>query len=302
MDIHVLDNIEPWEWPANAAEIIVHALRDPTTSEHDRALAAYLAGEFVVINDELADELIKIIEDPDAPPHVRSRAAIACGPALEHTSTFEWDDPDDILISEETFDRMCKSLRELYMDATAPKEVRRRALEGAVRAPENWQRDAIRAAYALDDPEWKLTAVFGMIYVRGFKKEILESLENSDKQIRFEAVRAAGANEVKEAWPHIARVLQHGAGDKDLLLECLEAAPHVASKDDIELIAEHTHSSDDEIAETASEALAMLTMSEDADWELDEDLQWDEDADEEFEGEEDWDEEGLDEEEDEEQF
>lgn len=300
MDIHVLDNLESWEWPANAAEIILHALQDPTTSEHDRALAAYLAGDFVVINDELAAELIKILSDPEAPTHIKARAAIACGPALEHCDTFEWDDPDDILISQETFHIMRQTLHDVYLDATAPKEVRRRALEGAVRAPQDWQKDAIRAAYALDDPEWKLTAVFGMTYLRGFNEEIVQSLENTDKPIQIEAVRAAGSNEIEDAWPFIASVLKNRTPDRDLLLECLEAAPSVNPADAEELIVAYIRSPDEEIAETASEALAMLSISEDADWDLDEDLEWEADLDEDLQDEdlqdEDWEDEEFEEE------
>lgn len=43
-----------------------------------------------------------------------------------------------------------------------PKEVRRRVLEGSVRAPQDWHKDAITEAYAGNDELWKLTAVFAM--------------------------------------------------------------------------------------------------------------------------------------------
>jgi hypothetical protein len=56
------------------------------------------------------------------------------------------------------------------MDASVPTDVRRRILEASVRAPQDWHRDAIRAAYASDDDVWRLTAVFCMRSVRGFER------------------------------------------------------------------------------------------------------------------------------------
>lgn len=75
-------------------------------------------------------------------------------------------------ISERTFRRIEKSLRELYMDAQIPWEVRRRILEASVRAPQDWHESAVRSAYASGDDASKLTAVFCMRFVRGFDEQI----------------------------------------------------------------------------------------------------------------------------------
>ena len=78
------------------------------------------------------------------------------------------------------------------MDASAPKDVRRRALEGSVRGPQTWHRDAIRAAFASADDAWKLTAVFCMRFVMGFDDQALEALNSTNPAIHYEAVVAAG--------------------------------------------------------------------------------------------------------------
>src|ERR1035438_7783433 len=95
------------------------------------------------------------------------------------------------------------SLRKLYQDESLPKELRRRILEGAVRAPEPWHQDAIRTAYQSGDSDWMVTAVFAMRYVRGFDDQILESLKSADEDIHYEAVVAAGNWSLDAAWPHV---------------------------------------------------------------------------------------------------
>jgi hypothetical protein len=284
MDIHDLECTEPWEWPADAASEILRVLRDRGATEEDRALAASLAGDFVVINDELAGELMAVVKDPRAPVEVRARAAVAFGPALEHSDSCDWSDDDDILVSEEVFNRMRRTLREVYQDPNIPKEVRRRALEGAVRAPEDWQKEAIRAAYASDDTEWKITAIFGMGCVPGFDAEILDALDSPIPEVEFEAVRAAGSREMTDAWPHVARLLSGGAQNKELLLAAIEAAPYIGCGESLELLGHLRISKDEEIAEAADDAFSTAatlrqTFDGDGDWEGDDDEECEDDGD-----------------------
>jgi hypothetical protein len=278
MDIHDLECTEPWEWPADASTEILRVLRDRAASEEDRALAASLAGDFVVVNDELAEELMAVVRDPAAPPEVRARAAVAFGPALEHSDSCDWSDDDDIVVSQGVFDRMRQTLHEVYDDTTAPKEVRRRALEGAVRAPDDWQIEAIRTAYASDDPEWKLTAIFGMGYVDGFDEQILDALHSPVAKIKFEAVQAAGTCEVAAAWPYIAHLLDGGTRDKELLLAAIDAAPCIERAESLELLGKLTLSADNEIAEAAAEAMGMAAALSES---LDEEEGWEEGEDDE---------------------
>jgi hypothetical protein len=146
----------------------------------------------------------------------------------------------------------------VYEEPTGPTLVRRRALEAAVRAPDDWQLEAIRQAYASDDKEWRLTAVFAMKYVRGLDSEILEALKkNEDEEIFFHAVEAAGANELQEAWPRIAQVLSDPKTDKTLLLAAIEAAGNYDLQLTRDLLLPLSDSQDEEISEAASEAMSM---------------------------------------------
>src|SRR5262250_1002043 len=83
-------------------------------------------------------------------------------------------------------------------------------------APQDWHKDAIRAAYETKSDAWIITAVFCMQFVRGFDAQILEALKSSNPEIHFEAVRAAGGAEVDAAWPHIVELATSTKIDKEL--------------------------------------------------------------------------------------
>jgi HEAT repeat protein len=258
-----IQELPPWEWPPETRQTFLKALADRNTSASDRIIAARLAGDMVVIDADLAQLLAGIACDADEPADLRANAAIALGPVLEHTNTFEFDDPDEVYISPAIYQHLRDSLREIYLDAAGPKLVRRRALEAAVRAPEEWQKGAIAQAWNSKDPEWVLTAVFCMRFVEGFDKQILEALNNRDPDIHRHAIEAAGENGVEAAWPHIAKLLENRRTDRDLLLAAIEAAGVLRAEDAFDLLDRFTESEDEEIAEAAQEAIDMADVIED---------------------------------------
>jgi len=257
MDVKALRDIPPWEWPAGAGKIFLDILRGGQAAEADRLLAAELAGDFTVINDELADALLSILRSDDEPEKLRGQAAISLGPVLEHADMDGFEEADDVPIAKRTFHRIQESLRKLYMDAGVPKYVRRRILEGSVRAPQKWHGEAVRAAYGSDDEAWRLTAVFCMRFVRGFDAQILEALESRNADVHYEAVCAAGAWGVHAAWPHIAALVTSGETDKPLLLAAIEALPSIRPREAAKILDDLTDSDDEDIVEAVSEAMVM---------------------------------------------
>jgi hypothetical protein len=257
MDLTTLKDTPPWEWPENAGEIFLETLNDDRADESERLLAAELAGDFTVINDELADVLLSILGNGDESEKLRGKAAISLGPALEYADTDGFDDPDYIPISEQTFRTIQETLQKLYTDAGIPKEVRRRILEASVRAPQDWHQDAIRDAYSSSDEDWKLTAVFCMQFVRGFDDQILESLESNNPDIHYEAVCAAGAWEVDGAWSHIVALLTSEETEKSVLLAAIEAVAGIRPQEAGAILVDLIDSDDEDVVEAAYEAMAL---------------------------------------------
>jgi hypothetical protein len=273
MDLKILKEIPPWDWPEGTSKMFLDILRDNQADETDRLLAAELAGDFTVINDELADILLSILKNGNESEKLRGKAVISLGPVLEHADAVtDWsEDPDDEPISEGTFRSIQVSLRTLYLDAEVPKEVRRRILEASVRATQDWHQGAIRAAYASDDEDWKLTAVFSMRWVRGFDQQILEALESDNEEIQYEAVCAAGNWEIDAAWSHAARLVRSEETDKALVLAAIDAVASIRPEEAGIVLADLSDSDDEDIAEAALEALAMAEGISDEAFDEDED-------------------------------
>lgn len=275
MDLRTLLDTPPWDWPRDAGKVLQKILTNPRAQAADRIIAADLAGDLVVINDELAYALMAIVGNADEAPELRAKAAISFGPALEVADTEEFDDPDAVPISEDTYHTIQELLQRLYLDQNIPKEVRRRILEASVRSPEPWHASAILAAYSSGDREWILTAVFAMRYVHEFDGQILEALKSSDPEIHYEAVKAAGEWELDAAWSHVVALVNDPGTPKDLLLAAIEAVGSICPAEAPGILMDLADSDDEEIAEAAGDAIAMAEAGADEDFE--EDLEEDED-------------------------
>jgi hypothetical protein len=252
--------LAPWDWPDNAKDIILRAL-DAGSSEQRAALK--LAGNTVVVDDELAERLLALVTS-DADEAVRGEAAIALGPALEDFDTTDGDDAygDGPALSEQQFRAIGAALRRIHDDPAASKLVRRRALEASIRAPAEWHEAAIVAAYQSDDPDWRLTAVFAMGFVPGFEREIVEALGSGSQDLVLQGVDAASRQGVAEAGETVLRFARSSKGNRDLRLAAVGALANIEVDGRRDLLIEISHSRDQELAEVASEALAEIDLSE----------------------------------------
>ncbi len=266
MDLKILQDIPPWEWPENTAEMLLGILDDDHAEVSDRVLAADLAGDYTVLSDRIAEALLAIVRRGDQTDELRSMAAISLGPALEDGDTFGFDDPDEVAISERVFHAIRQSLRKLFADADVPEGVRRSVLEASVRAPLDWHQHAVRSAYADDDEVWRLTAVFCMRFIGGFDDEIVEALESNHPDIHYQAIRAAGNWGVDAAWPHIAALATAARTDKPLLLAAIDAVAGIRPQEASAVLADLVDSDDEDIVEAAFEALAMAEGLPDDDY------------------------------------
>jgi hypothetical protein len=263
MDLKTLQDTPPWEWPGDAGKRFQKILIDDRANESDRLIAADLAGDLIVMNDELADSLMAIVRNPDEPEGLRAQAAISLGPVLEQADTDGFEDPDDVPITERTFRNIRNLLQKIYFDKTTPKEVRRRILEASVRAAESWHQNAIKAAYSSGDKDWMLTAVFSMRWVRGFDDQILEALKSADPEIHYEAVEAAGNWGLAAAWSHVVALVDDAGTPKPLLLAAIAAVATIRPAEARRILADLADSDDEEIAEAAQDAIGIAEAGRD---------------------------------------
>jgi hypothetical protein len=270
MKLQTINTMGSWEWPPETGALVRETLADPQAAAADRLLAAKMAGNIEVLNDDLAQTLLTIAGNTAEPEELRCQAALALGPVLELYDLEYFDDPEETFLAAETFRTIQGALKAIYDDESAPELLRRRVLETAVRAPLPWHTDAIRAAYASTNEEWQLTAVFCMMYVNGFAAEILQALTSRDPLISYEAVHAAGNWGLKEAWPHIAPLLSLRNTDKALLIAAIDAAAGIAVPEANGLLTDLLDSDDDDTIDAVNEALAMIEAEQFADADADE--------------------------------
>jgi hypothetical protein len=117
MDLKTLYDTPPWELPEGTDKILLGILRDDRTDQSDRLLAAELAGDSTVANDELVDVLLSILRNGNAPENLRGQAAISLGPALEYADIDGFEEPGAAPITEQTFRKIKETLHKLYADA-----------------------------------------------------------------------------------------------------------------------------------------------------------------------------------------
>jgi hypothetical protein len=287
VNLEKLNDLPSWEWPEDAAATILDTLKNGSASEKDRLLAAELAGDLVILNEEIADRLLNVIYSKDESDELRSKAAISLGAGLEEAEYADYDDPDDDPAFSKSFlKKIQQSLHKLYSDPGAPMEVRRHVLESSVRNPQSWHADAIRTAYAAKEAKWKLTAVFCMGFVKGFDAQILDALKSTDPEIHYHAVEAAGNWELDAAWPHIVKLVTSEETDKPLRIAAIMAAASIRPHES-EIIEPLADSYDEDIAEAAMDALSEAGLAEywdsedDSDDDLDYDFEDEEDEDDE---------------------
>jgi hypothetical protein len=257
MDIKILQELPPWEWPAESDQLLLGIVSNRSGDPLERLVASELAGDYSVLNDDLAKALLKIVLDDEEALDLRSTAVISLGPALEHADMMEFEDENDILITQEMFSEILEHLQQLFHRKDLPQELRRRVLEAAVRAPRPWHHEALQSAYAGDDPDWRHTAVFCMGYIGGFDQQILQSLQSSDPLIHFHAVCAAGNWEIEEAFAHVARLVRSDETEKELRIAAIGAAAAIRPEEASVLLGDLIDSDDEDIAEAVLEALAM---------------------------------------------
>jgi hypothetical protein len=246
-----------WDWPEQAALLIKQQLRNDDLTEQLEAVE--LAGDLVVMDDEMAGLLVGIIQGGGS-AEVRGRAAIALGPALEEAFEVGFDDELDAefdarVVSESRIVEIRRVLESVYRDADQPDVVRRMCLEASVRAPQDWHNAAVAAAYQSSDKSWKMTALFCMGRVSGFEANIVKSLQSDDIDLVVEAVRSAGLAEVGAAGPTVLDLAAAETQAPRVRYAAVEALALLETPGSDELLVALTESDDEVLSELAFEAL-----------------------------------------------
>ncbi len=257
MDLQRLIETPPWEWAKGTDEIVIDLIADPQADNSDRVLAAEIAGELAIMNNKIPERLLALLQQDDGPDELRGLIALALGPTLEYADEMGFDEPDDIQISEELFQKIQDVLHQLYTNKKTSENLRKDVFHASAHAPQDWHPEAISTAWQSDDPDWKLEALFMMGLIGGFDEEIIEGLKSDNPDIHFQAIAAAGHRGLEAAWSHISELVSKNNRDKELLLISIMASAGIRPHETAPGLGDLLKSDDEEIAEAAHEAMAM---------------------------------------------
>ncbi len=257
-----LEEFEDWQWPPHAGRLIKEALANSEAPLPDRLSAVKLGGSLVVFDDEMCDLLLAVLEERKNPEQLRASAAISLGPALATADDMNFGEFGETPLDNERYEIVQTVLHQLVDNQEEPTILRRRALEASIRSPEDWHAGSIAWAYQQDEPEWKVTAIFAMGWVRGFRKEILESLTHPNPEVSREAVRAASNWGFNEALKPLRDIAFSTRATRDERLAAIEGAANIASPEALEMLRELMEDDDEEISEVAHFALQEATLFE----------------------------------------
>ncbi len=195
----------------------------------------------------------------DADTEVRAAAATGLGKYMFLAEMEELD--------EEPAERVREALLATIRSKTEDELVRRRAIEAISFLDGDEVRAIIENAYNDPSEEMQASAVFAMgrnldPYWSG---TVLLELQNANPRIRQQAAWASGELELKQAVPLLVPLLDDK--DRDVLLNTVHALGQIGgpvAQRALELVAD---SDDEELAETATDALdELIFQSGDADW------------------------------------
>jgi HEAT repeat protein len=241
-----------WELPPESRAVLEESLRSPDPAVRREAVEMLAQS----IDDGLATLALEIARrDPEE--EIRAAAASALAPALAASA-----DPSDSAryppLSERGVEAVRQGLRQLYFDSASPKELRRRALEAAVQAPETWQVGAVRSAWASDDPEWRASAVFCMVRLPDFVSELQDALRDRAPIVRLEAARAAGDAGLVQAASRLL-VLAQAADEEPLVrIAAMESIGLLGDRKAMSALRELAATPDPELSFAARSALARI--------------------------------------------
>ena len=158
--------------------------------------------------ETLVPKFLKLLtEDPES--IVRSAAATALGLFVYLGELEE--------IRESTYQKVLKSLIKAHLDDDDTL-VQRRALEALGYAGHPEVSDFIRRAYNTNNEEWLQSALFAMgrSYDKQWVDSVLRMFDHPDSEVRYEAIRAAGELEAKDAREPLFDLLEEGTDDEDI--------------------------------------------------------------------------------------
>ena len=167
---------------------------------------------------------------------------------------------------DELDERYAKLVRDVLLEvidnAEEPVEVRRRAVESIAYLGEDYVHDIIAAAYQDADESMRISAVFAMGRSAdvGWSEIVMQELANGNPVMRYEAARACGELEVREAVPALIRLVSDL--DREVQAAAIAALGQIGGPQARRTLQRCVESEDEVLRLVAEDALAELELGQ----------------------------------------
>lgn len=200
----------------------------------------------------LVDSLLKMLSS-DPSIMVRAGAATGLGRFVLLAELEE--------VEEEIGHRIVKALRGVIEDPHEALETRRRAVEAISFSGEEGIKEIIQEAYRHPAEKMRISAIFSMGRSADpdWGPAIVIELDNANPEVRFEAARACGELELKEAVPGLVRLILDF--DREVQQAAICALGQIGGQEARRALQLCCESDDEVIAATADEALDELEFA-----------------------------------------
>lgn len=239
---------------ARAVKFIRRLLDDPDPQVRAEAVACLWNSSDPSWIEVLIDKVKK-----DANLDVRTRAISALGHYIYEREMAgleeDWDELEET-VSEADVQRIVDFLFTISNDDEASVDERRYAIESLAFLDDPEVVDLIEWAYGQTEPRFRISALFAMGRTGDLRwaDHVLAELHSANREVQYEAVRAAGELGLHEATEDLIR-LAHGRGvEKPLRLVAIYALGEAGDDRAYPILEELCHARDRDVRDAAREA------------------------------------------------
>lgn len=258
--------------PLERRRPLIHRLVEAAETNFDMDFGAVTRLALTDLDDEVRATAVEATWTDESPDMLRRLIGLASGDHAETVRAAAVSALGQFILLGELskFDPMLTRQAEnvalkLYHNEREGVDVRRRALEAIANCGREGVSEMIEESYEDNDARMRASALFAMgrSCDPKWSPVVLRELDSGDPEMRYEAARAAGELELREALPQLARLLE--GEDREVMEMAVWALGEIGGNqaqrllDD--LIEQAENASDDALVEAIEEAMEAASLA-----------------------------------------
>lgn len=258
--------------PVERRRALIERITETSETNFDLDFGSVIRLALTDLDDQLRAAAIEAAWDDDTPDMATRLIAMASGDISEEVRAAAVSALGRFILLGELgkYDRDLARRAEnvaikLYGDKSENIHVRRRALEAIANCGREGVDAMIDEAYTHRDPQMRTSAVFAMgrSCDAKYAPTVLRELTSDDPQMRYEAARAAGELELRQAVPYLADILLEQ--DREIMEMAVWALGEIGGDEARRLLEDVMEQADergdDVLAEAIEEALEAASLA-----------------------------------------